>query len=70
MLHTTRTTQVIGKRIREARRKREWTQEQLAEKVGISRGFLSLIEIGKPASVDTLEEIAKTLRISLKDLFP
>lgn len=37
----------IGKVIRQARRDREWTQTELAQKVGVGTPYLSKIEQGK-----------------------
>ncbi|MGH7989447.1 MAG: helix-turn-helix domain-containing protein [Limisphaerales bacterium] len=60
----------LGKRIAELRRTAELTQAQFAEKSGYSIEFISLVERGINApSVDGLERIAKTLRVSVKDLF-
>jgi transcriptional regulator with XRE-family HTH domain len=60
----------LGKRIAELRRARELTQEQLAEALGCSVGFLSLVERGVNApSVGNLEKFAKALRVEVKDLF-
>ena len=60
----------LGKRIAKLRQAAKLTQAQFAEKVGYSVEFISLVERGINApSVDGLERIAKTLRISLKDLF-
>ena len=46
------------------------TQEQFAETLDVSVDFLSLIERGRSApSFETLEQIAKRLRMSVADLF-
>lgn len=56
----------MGRRIRESRKKKNLTQEQLAEKVNISPTFLSMIETGmKPGSFDTYMRIAIALDVTL-----
>lgn len=59
----------VGKRIRYYRRKRGFTQEQLAFEVNTSAAYLSNIEraIKKP-SLQKLIQIADILEISLADL--
>jgi transcriptional regulator with XRE-family HTH domain len=60
----------FGKRLRTIRLERKLTQEQFAEKMGISVDFLSLIERGINApSFETIEQIAKRLRLPVKALF-
>lgn len=60
----------FGKRLRQLRRERDLTQEQLAEVVGISVDMLSNIERGVNApSFETLEKLASVLRISVSTLF-
>ncbi|MBQ7522176.1 MAG: helix-turn-helix transcriptional regulator [Clostridia bacterium] len=55
----------LGKRIREERLNKGFTQEQLAEKVNISLNFMSLIENGKNMSVQTLVNLANALDVSI-----
>ncbi|MFZ0393294.1 MAG: helix-turn-helix transcriptional regulator [Terracidiphilus sp.] len=46
------------------------TQEQLAERAGISVDFLSLIERGRSSpSFENLDELADALEVSVADLF-
>lgn len=60
----------FGRHLRLLRRNRDMTQEQFAEAVGISVDFLSLIERGINApSFETLECIARVLRLTAADLF-
>jgi transcriptional regulator with XRE-family HTH domain len=55
-----------GDRIKAAREKRNWTQEQLADAAGISKGFLSDIENDKRnISSESALKIADALGISL-----
>ena len=55
-----------GDRIREAREQKEWTQEQLADKAQISKGFLSDVENNKRnVSAENALKIADALGASL-----
>lgn len=56
----------VGDRIREIRTERRMTQEQLAERTDISKGFLSDVETGKRGiSSEYLLRIANALGASL-----
>ncbi len=56
----------LGDRIKERRLELGWTQDVLAEKAGISKGFLSDVENSKRnISADTLLDLAKVLGLSL-----
>jgi putative transcriptional regulator len=56
-------------RIKEEREKAKLTQEELAEKVGITRAYLSQLENNhKEPSIKLLTQIAKALNISIKKL--
>ncbi|MBI2314929.1 helix-turn-helix transcriptional regulator [Candidatus Daviesbacteria bacterium] len=60
----------MGKRIQKIRKGIGLTQEELAEKVGISRAYMGYIEQGRySASLEVIEKIAKVLRIKISDLF-
>ena len=60
----------LGKRIADLRRAKKLTQDQLAEAVGCSVEFISLVERGVNApSVAGLEKFSKVLRIEVKELF-
>ena len=62
--------QELGKRIAHLRRSRRLTQEPLAEAVGCSVEFISLVERGVNApSVAGLEKFAKVLKVEVKELF-
>ena len=62
--------QKLGQRIADLRRARKLTQEQLAEAVGCSVEFISLVERGVNApSVAGLEKFAKVLSVEVKELF-
>ncbi len=56
----------LGDRIKRRRTELGWTQDVLADKAGISKGFLSDVENSKRnVSADTLLDIAKVLGLSL-----
>jgi transcriptional regulator with XRE-family HTH domain len=64
------TSKLIGARIKELRRSRNLSQDQLSELIGIDPKHLSRIELGKSfSSLETLEGIARELQVELKDLF-
>lgn len=61
---------LLGKRIKEIRKNKALTQEELAEKIGIESASISNIENGKyyPTS-DNLEKIINALNVAPQDLF-
>jgi HTH-type transcriptional regulator / antitoxin HipB len=62
-----RTPRQLGNLIRRARKQRGWSQSQLAERVGIRQGTISLIETGNPATrVDTLLALLAALDLELQ----
>ena len=62
----------IGLKIAYYRKKRGYTQAQLAERIGVSTNYLGLIERGnngKSYSMETLLSIAEALDVAVSDLF-
>lgn len=60
----------LGKRIQRERKKLKITQEELAEKIGISRAYMGYIEQGRNIpSLEVINKIAKVLKIPLHELF-
>ena len=60
---------LLGERIKFWRQQRNLTQEQLAEIVGVTPRFISLIEIGKRrVSLESLLSICTEVEITLNDL--
>ncbi|MBP3821526.1 helix-turn-helix transcriptional regulator [bacterium] len=60
----------LGKRIKELRLARGYSQEQFAEKLGIASRTLCGIEIGKNfLKADTLENILNILEVTPQELF-
>ncbi|WP_253850740.1 helix-turn-helix transcriptional regulator [Moraxella nonliquefaciens] len=55
--------------IRELREERNWTQEQMAEKLGLTRNGYAKIETGKSTpSLERLDEIASLFGVKLFEL--
>ena len=64
------TRQLLGARIKELRKRRGLTQDQLAEQVDLATRYISLIEVGRSSpSLETMENIARVLSVELKVLF-
>ncbi len=61
--------EILGLRIRELRKQKGITQEQLAEMINIDQRNLSNIECGVTFPSKSLGEIANALNVSLRDLF-
>lgn len=60
---------IISKRIKKRRNELEMTQEDLAEKVGVSRVYIGYVEQGRNSpSLEILEKIAKALKVRISDL--
>lgn len=60
----------IGLRIRELRKKRKLSQEQLAEMINIAQNTLSYIENGENFfTAETLEKLILSLEIEPQELF-
>jgi transcriptional regulator with XRE-family HTH domain len=60
----------LGQRIAALRKARKLTQEQLAEELGCSVEFISLVERGVNApSVSGLEKFANVLKVEVRELF-
>ena len=59
----------LGKKVKLARAKADFTQEKLAEKAGLHRTYIAGIETGRRnISIKNLEKIAKALGIKTNDL--
>ena len=61
---------LFGMRMRELRTSRKLSQEQLAEKVGISPKYMSRIETGSQfPSFGIITKLADALQVEVKDFF-
>ena len=59
----------LGKNVAERRKQLEWTQEQVAERVGVDAETISRFERGANLpSLLTLEKLSSALRLSVGDL--
>ena len=56
----------FGSVICEARKKREWSQEMLAEKAGVSRPTIARVERGDDVSTANLSKIAAALDLQVQ----
>ena len=71
MAENTKINELIGKRIREARKVKGLSQEKLGEKLGVSFQAVSTWETGKNLpDTEHLPALAKELDLSLDALFP
>lgn len=62
---------IIGKNIKKYRKKKGWTQRELAEKLLLSDSFIGKLEsiTHQTISIDTLEQIADILDTDIKNFF-
>ncbi len=62
--------QAFGKRVRDLRAARGWSQEQLAERAGLHRNYVGMVERGErnPALLN-IARLARVLNVSLAELF-
>ena len=64
------TKKLLGGRIKELRRTRNLSQEELAEQIGVEPQHMSRIESGRSyPSIDRLEKISTALKVPLKEFF-
>lgn len=54
-------TEVIGRRLAEVRRTRGLTQQQVADRMGVTKGRVSQIERGKVSGQDVIDRFATAL---------
>ena len=64
------TKELLGLKIKEYRKQKKITQEQLAEKLDLDVGYISKLEVGRNfPTIGTLEKIANALDVELYELF-
>ena len=64
------TKQLLGSRIKELRKIKELSQEELSVQVDVDPKYISFIECGRSSpSLETMENIARALGVEIKDLF-
>ena len=60
----------FGQRIKELRKEKQLTQEDLAFEVGVDRSYMGFVERGeKNATLDKIAKISKALNVKLKVMF-
>lgn len=60
----------FGNKVREERLKNSLSQEQLAEKAGVHRTYIGMIERAeKNITLENIAKIAKALNINLSEIF-
>lgn len=61
---------LFGMRMKELRKNRDLSQEELAERADMSSKYISRIEMGQSfPSIETLAKLAGALNVELKDFF-
>lgn len=64
------TKEKLGKKVQRLRRNLGYTQEELAEKINISRTHMGHIEQGrKSPSIKIMDKLARMLRVRVGELF-
>lgn len=67
---TTDLKQMVGRRVREARKRLGWTQEDLAERIERAVETVSNLERGHTVpTLDTLERVGRALGVPVRDFF-
>lgn len=67
---TTTARKTLGKRIRELRKKKGYSQEQLADRADLHRTYIGSIERGEQnVSIDNITKVSKALEVKIVDLF-
>jgi transcriptional regulator with XRE-family HTH domain len=62
--------QKFGKRVRQLRKSKGWSQEEFADECGLHRTYIGAIERGeRNVSLNNIHAIAKALKITVKELF-
>jgi len=60
----------FGQRLKELRKEKHLTQEDLAFGVGVDRSYMGFVERGeRNPTLEKIGKMAKTLKIKLKELF-
>lgn len=57
----------VGKRVREAREARDWSQKDLADAIGVRQNTIATIETGKTKKSRWVPDIERVLEISLRE---
>ncbi len=61
---------LFGERVRELRKEKEISQEELADRAGVHRTYIGMIERGeKNITIVNIQKIAKALGVGIRELF-
>ncbi|MBI4039138.1 helix-turn-helix transcriptional regulator [Candidatus Daviesbacteria bacterium] len=61
----------LGRKIHKIRKEKGFTQEKLAEKMGVSTTWIGYIETGyRVPNLKMIYKIARALDVKVKDIFP
>ena len=70
MTKITKSSEKLGRKIQKQRKELGYTQEELAERINLSRTHMGHIEQGrKSPSLKVLTRIAKALNVKISELF-
>ena len=59
----------LASKLKHIRQERKLTQEQLAERAGLTREYIARLETGRyDPTLSTIEKLAKALRVKVNDL--
>jgi transcriptional regulator with XRE-family HTH domain len=68
--HRETAAMALGRRVRQLRNARGWSQEELSEHADLDRSYIAGIEVGaRNPSLKALERLATALRVQLHELF-
>ena len=61
---------LLGERIKEARKKADWSQEKLAEEIDVTIEYISRLERGSAkVNLTRLAQISSALKVPIEELF-
>ena len=62
---------LLARHLQKVRKEKGLTQEQLAEKIGVTLTYIGYLELGyKLPNMHMLQKLADALGVKVKDLFP
>ena len=59
---------LIGQRIKEARKKKGWSQEKISEEIDVAVAYISRVERGNPINLKRLAQISHALDVPMEYL--
>jgi transcriptional regulator with XRE-family HTH domain len=68
--HQANAATALGRRVRQLRHQKGWSQERLAEEAELDRSYIAGIEVGaRNPSLKALERLAAALSVRISNLF-